>query len=152
MEWEKPEDAEEWQAALVVILLVTAGIAVPVVGGVMFLLLGAPTWILAASVLLILAATTWLVFTPETELDEDDDDDEFRWVRVRPRGAAGWLKFAGMTFCAWVGLSVLVNFLILDLVFGVGESTRGIVAFALLPFAILIEMYDVVEIEPAADN
>lgn len=148
MQFEKPEDAEDWLARITVILLVTAIISLPIVGGVMWLLIDAPTWSLAVAVAVILVLTTMLAFAPDAEESEPEPDNSY-WKRAdRPTSVVGWAKRIGMIWLTWSGMGVVVNILILGLVFDASDTVKGIAAILLLPLAILVETFDLVEDDP----
>lgn len=137
MDWDKPDSPEDWLARFTVILGLTLVVSGVLVGGVMYLILDAPTWSLAAGVLVVAAFLTWLVFSPDTE----EGDDIVSWVQRRPEGPAGWFKFAGQAIAAWGGLCLIVNRVILDELVGASGTTQAIVAAAMLPLAFAGEFF-----------
>lgn len=156
IELEKPEIAEDWLAAIAVAMVLTAAVAIPIVGIVMFWLLDTPTWSLVTAVAVIAACFLLLVLLPENDEEAEDEttesDEKSRWVVVRPEGAKGWAKHVGSILLGWTGASILINNLILDQVFGVGVTTNAIVAIALLLVAILVETFDLEEVERSEDG
>jgi len=131
MDWDKPDSPEDWLARLTVIPVLTLAISGVLVGVVMHLILGAPTWSLVVGVLVVAACLTWLAFSPDFE----ESDEIVSWVQKRPDGPAGWFKFAGQAIAAWGGLCLIVNRVILDELVGASTTTQVIVAASMLPLA-----------------
>ena len=149
MQFEKPEDAEDWLARISVALLITGIFCVPIVGGVLWLWLDAPTWALAATFAIIFAASLTLVFSPDVDEDEVQADDNLRWKRVeRPTNLAGWGKRIGMILLTWWGMGVIVNVIVLGFIFDASDTAKAIASVVLIPLAVLVETFDVVEIDP----
>ncbi|MBJ7457820.1 MAG: hypothetical protein JHD02_01400 [Thermoleophilaceae bacterium] len=145
MDFEKPDGPEDWLAAISVALLITAIISLPVVGGVMWLWIGTPTWSLAVAVALILAFSIVLVFSPAPE-DEDEELDNLRWKRVdRPKDFVGWARLIGGMLLVWLGLGWFVNGLVLGVILDAGDTAKGIAAIIMLPLAVVVDGFDLVD-------
>lgn len=149
MEFEKPEDAEDWLARISVALLITAIFCVPIVGGVLWLWLDAPTWALIATSAIVFVASLTLVFSPEADENDVQADDNLRWTRVAsPTTLPGWGKRIGMILLTWWGLGVVVNVVVLGLIFDASDTAKAIASIVLIPLAVLLEAFDLVEIDP----
>lgn len=117
MQFEKPDGPEDFLARITVALLITAVVGAVIVGGIMWLLLDAPSWSLAAAVAIIFAGTLALAFSP---MDEEEEPPPAKEPRKKfglsgPRGKYGrWGQLGGFLSAIW-GLNAL-SYVFFDLI------------------------------------